>query len=129
MLSTLTKAQILEADDLPTEIVEVPEWNGSVIVRTITGSERDAFEASVITESGGKNMEYLRSKLVALSVVDEEGNHLFTMNDAKELGEKSARAIDKVFSVAQRLSGLSKKDVEELTENLSEGQSADSTSA
>lgn len=127
-MQTLTKEQILAADDLTTEILQVPEWGGSIIVRTITGTERDYLEASISNDDGGKNMENLRAKLVVMSVVDEKGNKLFTMKDLGAIGAKSARVLSKVFTVAMRLSGFSKKDVDELTENLSEGQSADSTS-
>ena len=28
--------------------VEVPEWGGCIYVRTLTGTERDAFESSVV---------------------------------------------------------------------------------
>jgi len=44
---TLNKEQILRADDLKTEEVDVPEWGGSVRVRVLTGTERDAFESSI----------------------------------------------------------------------------------
>lgn len=126
-MPTLTRDQILAADDLITEIVNVPEWGGSVTVRTITGTERDKLEASIVTKSGEQNMENLRAKLIVLSVVDEEGKQLFTMADLVALGDKSAATLSCVFRVAMRLSGFTKKDVEELTENLSKGQSESST--
>ena len=40
-MSLLSAAEILAADDLPTEDVEVSEWNGTVRVRALTGAERD----------------------------------------------------------------------------------------
>lgn len=43
----LSKTDILCANDLQTEDVEVSEWGGAVRVRSFTGRERDAFEASV----------------------------------------------------------------------------------
>jgi hypothetical protein len=45
------------------------------------------------------------------------------------LGGKSAAALERVFTVAMRLSGLTPDDVKDLTENLDSGQSEDSTSA
>ena len=47
----LTKDQILKSDDLPSEEVSVPEWGGSVMVRSMTGYERDQFEQSVYHEN------------------------------------------------------------------------------
>lgn len=106
----LTKDQILEASDLKNEPVEVPEWGGSVLVRTMTGADRDAFESSMITEQPDgtrkPNMSNLRAKLVALTVVDETGNRLFDVSDIDRLALKSASALERVFAAAQRLNGL-----------------------
>ena len=127
-MKRLTKEQILDANDLRTEEVEVPEWGGTITVRTLTGVERDQLEASVIGSTGEKNLANLRAKLVTLSVSDEEGRRLFTMDEAAKLGDRAARAVDRVVAGAQRLSGFSKQDVEDLKLNLSEGRSDDSTS-
>lgn len=123
----LTKDQILQADDKRTERVEVPEWGGTVIVRTLTGTERDLFEESILRD-GRRDFKGIRAKLVALSVVGEDGVRLFTFKEADLLGEKSARALDRLFGVAQRLCGFTEKDMEGLAENLPGGQSDDSTS-
>ena len=41
----LTRDLILKADDIQTREVEVPEWGGTVLIRALTGTERDAYEA------------------------------------------------------------------------------------
>ena len=125
---SLTKDQILRADDLPREQVDVPEWGGSVFVRTMTGAERDAFEQSIVEDSG-RNLANLRARLAVLTVVDADGARLFADSDAMVLGGKSAAALSRVFNVAQRLNALTNSDVEELGKNSAAGQSADSTSA
>lgn len=128
----LTKDAILSADDLVTEDVEVPEWGGTVRVRAISGAERDAFEQAIVTRKGKNvttNLANIRAKMVALCVVDENGQRLFGDKDVLLLGTKSAAALDRVFTVAQQLAGLTDKDVDELAENLEPGQSDDSTSA
>lgn len=128
----LTREQILQADDLKRETVEVPEWGGQVIVRCLTGTERDEFEAALI-EFKGKSynvrLANARARLTALSVVDESGQRLFSEADVIALGQKSAAALDRVFDVAQRLSGLKPKDMEELLKNSPSGQNGGSTSA
>lgn len=116
----LTRDDILQVQDLPKELVEVPEWDGAVYVRGLTGAERDALEASIVEQRGRStrmNLMNLRAKLVAMSVVDEEGNRLFSDADVEKLGQKSAAALNRIFEVAQRLSGLTSEDVEELTKN------------
>ena len=47
-MTILTRDQILQANDLVTETVEVPEWGGSVFVKSLTGVERDQFEAAIV---------------------------------------------------------------------------------
>ncbi len=116
----LTRDDILKAQDLPVEEIEVREWGGLVRVRGLTGAERDAFEQSIVERQGKKarmNLRNVRAKLVALCVVDEQGNRLFTDDDVEALGRKSAAALDRIFEVAQRLSGLTPADVEELLGN------------
>ena len=110
----LTRDQILMCDDLPREIIQVPEWGGEVQVRTMTGADRDAFEASLINkdnQSGGR-LENVRARLVSLALCDESGVRLFNDADVISLGQKSAKALDRVFTVAQRLNGIGADQVD-----------------
>lgn len=120
-MAILTRDQIMAADDLQTESVAVPEWGGEVIVKGLTGRERDAFEAALVAGRQGKrarlNLDNIRARFVAACVVDERGQALFYPSDVELLGEKSAAALQRVFEVGQRLSGLSDEDVEELAGN------------
>lgn len=116
----LTKAGILAASDITTETVKVPEWGGDVLVRGLTGSQRDAYEEGCYVGQGKDrrtSFKNLRARLVALCVVDEQGARVFDDADAAALGDKSAAALDRIFDVAQRLSGLTAKDVEALAGN------------
>jgi len=120
-MGLLTKQEILAAADLSIEDVEVPEWGGVVRVRALSAAERDRFEDSLMTGRGKKrqfSMMNARAKLVALTVVDEQGKQIFNDQDVAALGAKSAAALSRVFDAAMRLAGLTEDDVEELTENL-----------
>jgi hypothetical protein len=132
-VSLLTKEQILGADDRRTEDVEVPEWGGTVRVRALSGRERDAYEAGIVQVrgDGSRNvtLENIRSRLVSLTAVDESGERIFSDGDVKALGEKSAAALERVFDVARKLSGLSEDDVEELAGDFDDAPNGDSTSA
>jgi len=118
----LSKEDILKAEDLGTEEVDVPEWGGSVLVRGMTGAERDAFEVAGRDQRTGQRrpdaLSNVRAKLVARCVVDDDGTRLFTDADVAALGEKSGAAIDRVFAVAARLSGLGEEDQEEMTRDF-----------
>ncbi len=117
----LGRAAILSAQDLPTVEMEVPEWGGWVLVRSLTAGERDNFEAE-ITQMNGRNTRLnarnIRAKLVAAVVVDDEGRPLFTLGDVEALGQKSAKALDRVFGKAAELAGMREADVQELAENF-----------
>lgn len=127
----LSKADILAMDDLPTKRISIPQWKADVMIRSITASERDQFEQSLFTQKGTdivRNTENMRAKLCALVLVDEEGNRLFTFNEAYHLGRKSAAALDLIFTEAQKLNGISREDRESLVKNSETDPSEDSTS-
>ena len=135
MAELLTREAILEAVDLGREVVPVPEWGGSVLMRGLTGRERDAFEASIVRMQGGapgagmeRSLQNIRARLVAMAAIDESGARLFEDRDVRALGEKSAAALDRLFDVARRLSGMSEADVQAITEDFTGGPSADSGS-
>lgn len=130
-MTVLSKDQIRQADDTQTEVVPVLEWGGDVIVRGMTGIERDGFEAEIAERRGKKvrfDLRNFRAKLVVRTVVDEAGDRVFSDADATWLGEKSAVALGRVFDVASRLSGLSDEDIEDLVKNSESGPSDDSGS-
>jgi len=119
--NALTKDAILSANDIERERVEVPEWGGYVWVRGMTGEERDAFEAGLVERKGKSrelNFKNMRASLVAKTVVNDGGERLFDDNDVKRLGQKSAAALDRLYEVATRLSGIGEQDVEDLTETF-----------
>jgi hypothetical protein len=131
-MPVLNREAILAAQDITIQVVSVVEWGGDVRVRSLSGAERDAFEASLAGDSAGKdrkaNLENLRARLVVRCAVDETGARLFADADADALGTKSAAALDCLFEVAQALSGLSNKDVDALAKNSAAAQSGDSSS-
>ena len=129
------KEDILKVDDLPREKFHVEQWNIDVWIRSLTSAERDDYEQSLITQSGrGRNMTMTanlanaKAKLVAKTLVDKEGKRVFLDGEAIKLGQKSSKAITKLYEIAQRLSGLTDDDVEELVKNSESGQADDSPS-
>ncbi len=130
-MNYLSKTEILGAKDAQCEDVAVPEWGGVVRVKSLSGREKDVFEASLtITQRKGDklvqtpNMANVRAKLVAASVVDENNVPVFTSEDIAELGNKSAAALDRIVDVAKRLSRFSAADLKELEAGLKNDQPA-----
>ena len=113
----LTKEQILAANDIQTETIDVPEWGGQVTVKTLTGSELDAYEVSMVGDGKKRNMNNIRAGLVARAIIDEYGKRMFSDSEIELLGQKSGIALDRVFSVVQKLNPKSEKDFKELEKN------------
>lgn len=130
----LGRMEILTKDDLVVEEVHVPEWGEDVWVRvrTLKASERDYFESTTLQRNGDSvstNLQNIRSRLCLLCMVDETGERIFREEDEYPLGGKSAAALSRVFDVAQRLNGFTKRDVDDLAKNSPADQSDDSLSS
>ena len=115
---SLTREQILAAVDQKIEAVDVPEWGGTVYVRNLTGKRRDQFERSryrVVGKGTDKDVEVVtentRASLLAMTVCDKDGVLVFTEADIEALGEKNGAVLDRLFDVAQRLSGMRPADI------------------
>jgi hypothetical protein len=131
-MALLGRNQILDAKDLQTEDVPVPEWGGEVRIRMLTGEERDAYEASMVElkkdGSAKANRENVRARLLILCIVNEAGEQMFNRADIKLLGRKSAKALERVINKVNEMNGISEKDIEELAEGFDNAPSEDSTS-
>ncbi|MFF8768491.1 hypothetical protein ACF07Q_28585 [Nocardiopsis dassonvillei] len=119
-MSLLSRDEILQADDRKYETVHVPQWGGSVRIRSLDGKERDIFEKSLVDKKTGapSKVENARARLVAWTVVDADGRRIFSQGDIEALGKKSAAALDKVFTAARKLSGMTDEDLAELVEDF-----------
>jgi len=128
------REQIHQAPDILEEPVEVPEWSVTVLVRGLSGHERDAFENSLLLKKkkGKPEIETtdIRAKLAVQSTYTLDGKErVFSASDIDWLTNKSARALQRIVGVAQRLSGITDEDVEELAKNsLSETSDASGSS-
>lgn len=109
----LGRAAILAAEDIKYRVVQVPEWGGPVRLRSMTGSERDAYDAesyqqrTAATVPGSvAGIADFRVRRVARSIVDAKGRRVFTDADIAALGAKNGEVIDRLDDVVAELSGL-----------------------
>lgn len=115
---TLSKEEILNADDRKIITVDMPEWSGEIRLRPMTGYERDKFEGSNQKKGGGVDFTNIRAKLASLTIVDEKGDLIFNTPDGvAALGKKSGAALDRIFTVIQKLNAIGEKDLEDLAKN------------
>lgn len=114
----LTKEQIFESDDNEYVDVEVPEWGGTVRVQVMTGWARDKYETGLYQNRGKfDTIDNLRARFISFCAVDENGLLLFSQDDLLALGQKSAKALDRVFSAASELNSTGVEGLEEAAKN------------
>jgi hypothetical protein len=102
-----------KATTIPRERLELPELGGFVFVKGMTGGERDEFEKSC-RDPKGRLRGNTRARLAVRTVVNEDGTRVFTDDDIQMVGRIRVDVLQKVFNLAQKLSGISDADVEEL---------------
>lgn len=112
-MDCLNRDAILAAIDFEVREVKVPEWGGSVYVRTLSGRDRDRLES----ESMSKGFHGFRPMLAAFSCCDADGKRLFTEADIAALGEKSGVALNRIFNASQKINKYTASDVRELEKN------------
>ena len=103
---------ILEADDLSSETITVPEWGDVKIeIRSMTGRDRAALQKKFRDEF---DMEAWYTELTLATVYDPEtGKRVFEPADRKEIGGKSAKVLERIANIATRLSGMAAEAVTE----------------
>jgi hypothetical protein len=124
-MSILTRDQIL-ATKIPTVEVNVPEWGGSVLVRGLTGLERERYLAAM--DADKKSDTNPTVYLVIAGVVDEAGSPVFDYSDADLLLAKSLKTLLTLSNKVIELSGLSAKAEEDLEKNSEPATTEDSSS-
>lgn len=116
----LSREDILRADDLKRERVEVPEWGGYVYIRCLRGAERDYIQSEMQKSEdspGVISANTYRDNLVLLSLCDEDNHPIFGLEEREVLHTKSAQVIEKLFLIALRLNRLRNEDVEITVKN------------
>lgn len=116
-MALLSKDQITAADDRQWEDVPVPEWGGTVRLVGMSGTERNAYQASLVVLGPNGSVQKMNmadqlAKLVAKCLVGEDGQRLFSDKEVKALGAKNGAVLERLGKICQRLSGLRKEDLE-----------------
>lgn len=103
-----------------TVTVEVPELEGSFILRALSLAQLDSLK-----EGEANNT----AKLLAMAIVDEQGQRLYTTEeDIANLSEMSVSVMQLLSNAATTLNGISKEAVEEASKKSKAGQNSASDS-
>ena len=121
----LSKAKILAAKDVKlSDPVPVPEWGGDVYIKTLSGTERDAFEEAYAEQK----MKAFRVRFLVLTLADESGERLFGEGDIAALSDKSSIVINRLFEKAWSHNAFTNEAVEALGNDSPTAPSGSSTS-
>lgn len=129
----LTFDEIVAANDIQYDYVEVPEWGGRLRVKSLTGEERSKVFAAI--RAHGKQIHdddeaasIFYARVIAASAVDEDDKLVIGQKNALALTKKNAAALTRVFKVCARLSGLGDDEIEKAKEDLKRTPSDDTGS-
>lgn len=99
----LSLDDIMRAPDHKTITHDVPEWGGSVRLRTLTIAEREAWERG---SKDDLDAGQLYAKFVALCMVDENDKRIVPDAQVEFFSRRAAGPMKAVFDAAQKLNGL-----------------------
>lgn len=97
----IDRGAILSASDVEYKEVNVPEWGGTVRLRSLS-----ALESQTFAENFKKGDKDGQVRLIIMSAVDEHGDPLFTEADIAALQKKSMKVVLRLQNAAMELNGL-----------------------
>lgn len=121
------RERILQAQDLSHEVVEVPEWNCTVVIWQMGERQRRAFELwCAKQDQSPPDLAMFYARLIVECARDiETGEPIFSADDAGALSEKCSAALRRLQGVAMRLNHLEEEQRDDLKKNSPEpGDSA-----
>jgi hypothetical protein len=134
----LSKDAFLRNDNLRKELCDVPELSGSVWVRELSGKALLDYRERVqkMQDEVGENAEVTPSQslslmalLISLTVCDENGQLMFTEDEANQLAYGSISVLQRLSEKAMDVSGISKHVADEVADNLKNVDTLPSTAS
>lgn len=99
-MKVLNKEDILSANDVELELLEVEEWGGAVYIGAMSVEERLMFDDTHCDENGKfRNLKdpNLVYDMLELTLKNEDGTKMFGRDDIKQLKSKNAKVVHKIF--------------------------------
>ena len=85
------REQILKADDFKYKVIEVPEWDTRLRIRTLSVGD-------AIKMMGEKETIKQAVETLIAAVVDEKGDAVFTPADQEALSKKDFKVVMRIFN-------------------------------
>jgi hypothetical protein len=99
------KEKIIEENEIISKMIEVPEWNITVVM--IRMSSEDRLRILESFSSNDTNVVFAHAEIVVASTYHyETGVKIFTDNDVNDLMYNSASVIERLATIGMSLSGI-----------------------
>lgn len=122
--------KILNADDITSEIIDIPAWGVQVEVRSMDGRSRTRLLKMASDAEGNIDMEVVYPEMILLCAFDPEtGERIFEETDRDAVLSKSAGPVELLALAAMRVSGMSSDAMDEAGKDSSSTENDDSASS
>ena len=125
-LRALTVEDIFATHDIEEKVIPIPEWNGTVTIRTFSrrqvaditkqSTTRDRYTGKDVTD---------QAKLEALTFIEGVVSPKFTLDDYEKLLDKSIAPLLRIIKAINAASGLSEESVQDAVKSTENGRDAE----
>ena len=112
----ITVDQIMNADDLLTRTIPVPEWGGDVEIKQLTKAQQTEIRTAAIKD-GVVDEQMMELGIIATSMI----NPNLTLEHVQILANKNSEVIDRVLGEVFLLSSMDKEALARAREDFQEG--------
>ena len=103
----LSREQVLNIMDIREEEIYIPEWDGTAVVRGLTGAQRDKLAKRSMVD-GIVDPPKFRLGLILEGCIDPK----FEPEDIDTLNTKNVKALERISSAVSRISGFDEEEAE-----------------
>lgn len=108
---------ILSADDLGSEIINVPEWGVTVEIRGLTVEQRAHVMETAYIDDKIDSVKLNRELIITCLYDPETGERIFTNADGDVIIKKNSGVVESLCKIASKLSGLAPDSQKESEKN------------
>lgn len=116
MSDFLTVGRILDSEDIQYKELEIPEWKGKVLLKTLSGTERNKIEQMAYKFRKGEIMGYT-AEIAVMACCGPDKKPLFTANDLPRLREKNGLALGRIFDAVNQQNNLIPEAIRDAEKN------------
>lgn len=118
---------IYQSHDIPEQIVDVPEWGVSLLIRGLDGESRARYLERYMTSDmdGSVTIDYgsMYPAILVETCFDPDDNSLVFEGEADmaKINKKSAAVIERLAKIASELSGLTQDAEKKAAQSFHDG--------